>query len=48
MVSHELRAPLTSIKGSATTLLEASPGLDPAEMREFYRIISRRPITCAS
>ena len=39
MVSHELRAPLTSIKGSAATLLESSPGLDPAEMREFYRII---------
>ncbi|MYB60068.1 MAG: response regulator [Gemmatimonadetes bacterium] len=39
MVSHELRAPLTSIKGSATTLLEASQSLDPAEMREFYRII---------
>ena len=39
MVSHELRAPLTSIKGSAGTLLESSPGLDPAEMREFYRII---------
>ena len=39
MVSHELRAPLTSIRGSASTLLDASPGLDPAEMREFYRII---------
>ena len=39
LVSHELRAPLTSIKGSAATLLEASPALDPAEMREFYRII---------
>ena len=39
MVSHELRAPLTSIKGSAATLLEATPGLDPAEMREFHRII---------
>ena len=39
MVSHELRTPLTSIKGSAATLLEAAPKLDPAEMREFYRII---------
>ncbi|MYI99805.1 MAG: response regulator [Gemmatimonadetes bacterium] len=39
MVSHELRSPLTSIKGSASTLLEAAPKLDPAEMREFYRII---------
>lgn len=39
MVSHELRAPLTSIKGSAATLMDESPGLDPAETREFYRII---------
>ncbi len=39
MVSHELRAPLTSIKGSAATLMEESPALDPAETREFYRII---------
>ena len=39
MVSHELRAPLTSIKGSAATLLEDSPGLDPAEIRELSRII---------
>ena len=40
MVSHELRAPLTSIKGSAATLLETAAELDPAEMREFYRIIA--------
>ena len=39
MVSHELRDPLTSIKGSATTLLEDASELDPAEMREFHRII---------
>ena len=39
MVSHELRAPLTSIKGSAATLLEASSTLDRAEMRAFSRII---------
>ena len=39
MVSHELRAPLTSIKGSAATLLEASSDLDPEEMHEFFRII---------
>ena len=30
--------PLTSIKGSADTLLEED--LDPAEMREFHRIIA--------
>ena len=39
MVSHELRTPLTSIKGSADTLLEDSADLDPAEMRQFHRII---------
>ncbi|MDD9990826.1 MAG: response regulator [Rhodospirillales bacterium] len=39
LVGHELRAPLTSIKGSAATLLERASGLDPAEMREFHRII---------
>ena len=39
MVSHELRTPLTSIKGSATTLLNESSELDPAEVRQFYRII---------
>ena len=39
MVSHELREPLTSIKGSAVTLLEEAADLDPAEMREFSRII---------
>ena len=39
MVSHELRAPLTSIRGSATTVLDASAELDPAELRQFLRII---------
>ena len=39
LVSHELRAPLTSILGSAATLLEESADLDPAEMHEFHRII---------
>ena len=42
MVSHELRSPLTSIKGSAATLLEESAGLDPAERHEFYRIIQEQ------
>ncbi len=42
MVSHELRAPLTSIKGSASTVLGNSPDLDPAEMREFFRIVDRQ------
>ena len=39
MVSHELRAPLTSIKGSAATLLDESAHLNPAELRQFHRII---------
>ena len=40
MVSHELRAPLTSIKGSATTVLDAVPALDQAEMLQFFRIVN--------
>ena len=39
MVSHELRAPLTSIKGSAATVLGATEDLDPAVVRQFFRII---------
>ena len=39
MVSHELRAPLSSILGSAGTLVNASATLDRAEMRAFSRII---------
>ena len=39
MVSHELRAPLTSIKGSVDTLLESFNALDSAEMVQFIRII---------
>ena len=42
LVSHELRAPLTSIRGSVDTLLEDGPKLDPAEMREFHRIIQEQ------
>ena len=39
MVSHELQIPLTSIKGSASMLLNDPGSLDPAEMRQFFRII---------
>ena len=39
MVSHELRAPLVAIRGSAVTLLEDARELDAAERREFHRII---------
>ncbi len=40
MVSHELRTPLTSIKGAVATLLDPYAGLDPAESRQFHRIIN--------
>jgi len=39
IVSHELRAPLTSIKGSTATVLGASPGFATPEMLQFFRII---------
>ncbi len=42
LVSHELRAPLVAIKGSADTLLEEAAELDRAEMREFFRIIAEQ------
>ena len=42
IVSHELRTPLTSIKGSATTLLEAQSSLDPAEIIQYHRIINEQ------
>ena len=40
MVSHELRAPLSAIKGSATTLIGSGESLDPAEALQFHRIIN--------
>ncbi|MDE2756834.1 MAG: ATP-binding protein, partial [Acidobacteriota bacterium] len=42
MVSHELRGPLTSIKGSATTVLGSANELDPAVVRQFLRIIEEQ------
>ena len=39
LVSHELRAPLAAIKGSAASARGASRVLDPAEVRQFFRII---------
>ena len=42
MVSHELRTPLTSIKGSAATARSATYPLDPAETRQFFRIIEEQ------
>ena len=42
MVSHELRAPLTSIKGSTATVLGASRNVGPAEILQFFRIIDEQ------
>ena len=42
MVSHELRAPLTSIKGAAATVLRASRIFGPAEVVQFFRIIDEQ------
>ena len=42
MVSHELRAPLTSIKGSAATLIGSGESLDPTELLQFHRIIEQQ------
>ena len=42
LVSHELRAPLAAIKGSADTLIEDISDLDQAEMGEFFRIIAEQ------
>ena len=42
MVSHELRAPLSSIKGSAATLLQSGVAMDPAAAAQFHRIIEQQ------
>ncbi|MCY3607876.1 MAG: ATP-binding protein [Acidimicrobiaceae bacterium] len=42
MVSHELRAPLTSIKGSAATMRSSLIPPDPAEVRQFFRIVEEQ------
>ncbi len=42
IVSHELRAPLTSIKGSTTTVLGRSADMERAEWLQFLRIIDQQ------
>ena len=42
MVSHELRVPLATIQGSAGTGLRTARALDPAEVHQFFRIISEQ------
>ncbi len=39
MVSHELRTPLAAIRGSASTILDDAAPPNPAEMRQFFRIV---------
>ena len=48
LVSHELRAPLAAIKGSAATVLGGAPAPDPAEMLQFSGSSTSRPIRCAA
>ncbi len=42
MVSHELRGPLTTIKGSAATVLSTANPLSPMETRSFFRTIDQQ------
>ena len=42
LVSHELRTPLAAVKGSIATMLDDAQALDPAEMREFLRVIDEQ------
>ena len=42
LVSHELRTPLAAIMGSIGTLLDTSQTVDPAELREFLRVIDQQ------
>ena len=39
MVSHELRAPLAAIRGSASTVLDDVAPPEPAEVRQFFLIV---------
>ncbi|MCY4011123.1 MAG: response regulator [Gammaproteobacteria bacterium] len=39
MVSHELRAPLAAIKGSAAAVLGSARAVSRTEMRQFFRIV---------
>ena len=42
LVSHELRAPLTSIKGCSASVLGTTSPPDPAEMMQFFRIVDEQ------
>ena len=42
LVSHELRTPLAAIKGSSAAVLRTARVLEPAETRQFFRIIDEQ------
>ena len=42
LVSHELRAPLMAIQGSAVSLRDTSESVAPGEVREYARIINEQ------
>lgn len=42
MVSHELRAPLAAVKGSAATVLDTSRTFETTEVRQFFRIVEEQ------
>ena len=42
MVSHELRAPLMAIKGSASTALGTAPAPSREELTQFFRIVENQ------
>ena len=42
VVGHELRAPLSSVKGCTTTVLSSRRKLDPDDVRQFFRVIDQQ------
>ena len=42
LVGHELRAPLSAVKGAAATVLGTPTDLDAVETREFFRIVDQQ------
>ena len=44
LVSHELRAPLMAIQGSAVSLRDTSESVTPGEVREYSRIIDEQAV----
>ena len=42
MVSHELRSPLTLIKGSTATVLSSSAPVDPIDARRYFQVIDEQ------